>query len=170
MHNRLRSIRHLLFSALALFFAPAFLASVQTMAQPLSQSLGNDLPNLVLTKLDGTRLATKDIKGQTLLIYFFPDCDHCQRETAQIRKHLKSFQKYALYFITSAPMPQISQFAQTYQLVGQPNIHFAQTSAGDIYRQVGAIPTPSVYIYSGDGHLKKSLKGETPIETILQAI
>jgi peroxiredoxin len=146
-----------------------YLMPVMAFAQPTAPPATTKLPDLQITKTDGTQLATKDIKGPAILIYFFPDCDHCQREATEISKHLKAFQKYAVYFISSAELNKISEFAKTYKLAGQSNIHFARASSGDIYRQVGGIPTPSLYVYSG-GQLKNTFKGETPIDKILKGI
>lgn len=129
-----------------------------------------DLPNMQLAKTDGSSETAKNIEGKAMLVLFQPDCDHCQREAVQIREHLEAFQGYTLYFISDAPPAQLAQFAQEYKLINQPNIHFAQTSVESILQHFGPIDTPSVFIYSDKGMLKKSFIGETPIEQILQHI
>lgn len=145
-------------------------AAPQPVTQTAPAVRHTDLPNMQLAKTDGSRETAKNIQGKAMLVLFQPDCDHCQREAVQIREHLEAFQGYTLYFISDAPPAQLAQFAQEYKLGNQPNIHFAQTSIESILQHFGPIDTPSVFIYSDKGMLKKSFIGETPIEQILQHI
>ncbi|PSR57083.1 hypothetical protein AHMF7605_28185 [Adhaeribacter arboris] len=126
----------------------------------------NDLPNLPLTKPDQTKFNAKDLKGKTVLIFFEPDCEHCQREANEMQKHLPAFAKYSVYFFSPAPFDQMQQFFMKYNLSG-PNISYAQTPFNIILQELGAIPAPSVYIYSEQGKLIKAFKGETPMANIL---
>ncbi|GAA4432715.1 hypothetical protein GCM10023188_21390 [Pontibacter saemangeumensis] len=130
----------------------------------------SDLPMLPLTTLDGTKLMVNELEGSTVLVLFQPDCDHCQREAAQIREHIEAFQDYKIYFVSDAGIPQLSQFAETYKLADQRNVYFAQTSINEILNQVGPIEAPSLFVYSPEGRLVKSFIGETPIEEILKVL
>ncbi len=100
------------------------------------------------------------------MIFFEPDCDHCQREANEMQKHLDAFSKYTVYFFSPAPMDQMQQFFMKYNLSG-PNIFYAQTPFNVILQELGAIPAPSVYIYTEQGKLVKAFKGETPMEKIV---
>ncbi|RDC63161.1 peroxiredoxin family protein [Adhaeribacter pallidiroseus] len=136
---------------------------VQTSA-PLVAA--NDLPNLPLLKPDQTRISTKDLKGKTIIIFFEPDCEHCQREANEMQGHLPAFANYNVYFVSPAPMDQMQQFFMKYNLSG-PNISFAQTPNSSLLQEFGPIPAPSVFIYSEKGKLVKAFKGETPMANIL---
>lgn len=50
----------------------------------------NDLPMMKVTKTDGSRIDVNMLKGNTVLILFQTDCDHCQREAKEIREHVSS--------------------------------------------------------------------------------
>ena len=140
-------------------------------SQPTAPAVAaTDLPNLPLTKLDGTQLKADTLSGKTVLFFFQPDCDHCQRETVQIRENLSAFRDYKVYFITNYPQTDLTKFAQEYKLAFEPNFVFAQASIGDILNTVGPMESPSLFIYSETGKLIKSFKGETPIEQILPAL
>lgn len=134
---------------------------------PVAENTPNDLPWLPVTKLDGSRLMVKDLKGKTILVLFQPDCDHCQREAKQIQEHIEMFKDYEMYFVSDAALPQLSQFAREYKLAGVPNVHFANTTIKDVINTLGPLQSPSVFIYSADSRLVKSFIGETPIENIL---
>ena len=129
-----------------------------------------DLPNLPLTKTDGTQLMANSLEGKTILFFFQPDCDHCQRETVQIRENLDAFRDYKVYFITNAGMPELTKFAQEYKIAFEPNFSFAQATIENILNTVGPMASPSLFIYSDKGQLVKAFKGETPIEQILPAL
>ncbi|WP_162051792.1 TlpA family protein disulfide reductase [Pontibacter pamirensis] len=130
----------------------------------------NDLPMMSLTRLDGSSLMAKDLEGKTVLVLFRPDCDHCQRETVQIRENLEAFEDYTIYFVSDAGLPQLSQFAREYDLADKNNIYFAQASVNDIIHTLGPVEAPSVFIYSEEGRLVGSFIGETPIEEIISAL
>lgn len=148
-------------------------ATVDTIAESTTKSeaaASNDLPRLPLTTLDSTRLMANDLEGSTVLVLFQPDCDHCQREATQIREHIAAFGGYKIYFVSDAGLPQLSQFAEAYNLADQSNVYFAQTTINDILSQVGPIEAPSLFVYSEEGRLVKSFIGETPIEEILKVL
>jgi len=130
-------------------------------------STSNDLPWLPLTQLDSTRFIAHSLEGKNILVFFQPDCDHCQRETKQIREHIEAFKGYNIYFVSDATMPQLSQFAVDYDLAASSNVHFTHATPNDIYNAVGGIQVPAVFVFSDKGRLVKSFIGETPIEQIL---
>ena len=130
----------------------------------------NQRPNINITHINGSQLNVRDIKGKAVLVFFQPDCDHCQREAEQIQQNLHAFKDYQLYFISDAALPQIAAFAQKYKLAGNPSIHFSQTTISDIMRTIGSVQLPSVYVYSSEGKLIKSFNGETPVAWILSVL
>lgn len=143
---------------------------VQEEKPSLPATLQNDLPHMTLDKADGSRIEARNLQEKAVLIFFLPDCDHCQREAVQIRDNITSFKDYTLYFISSVPGAQLNQFANEYKLAGYTNVYFATTSMESIFKNYGPIPTPSLYIYEKGGRMVKSFKGETPIDNILASI
>jgi peroxiredoxin len=129
----------------------------------------NDLPNMLITTLDNAQVNLQSIKGNTILILFQPDCDHCQREAEEIREYIDSFKDYNLYFISADQMPAIEKFAKDYGLLGHANIYFGTTTVDNVLNNFGSIPAPSVYIYANQ-QLQQKFNGEVAIEKILQAI
>jgi thiol-disulfide isomerase/thioredoxin len=83
------------------------------------------LPPFYLLMLDSTtRFNTNDIpKGKpSVLIFFSPDCDHCQRETESILKNMDSLRNVNLFFITVDPFDRMKLFNEVYKLSRYPNI------------------------------------------------
>lgn len=127
----------------------------------------NDLPQMMLTLKEGSPISAKTLEGKSILIFFQPDCDHCQREAKEISEHIDAFKGYQVYFTSTAALDAMNQFAKDYQLAEKPNIFFAQTTLDEILSSVGPISAPSMFIYS-DQKLIKHLDGETPIAEILK--
>jgi len=129
----------------------------------------NEYPDLVLKLTDGQDISAKQLTGNNVFILFFPDCDHCQEEAVSIEQRLEDFKNYTLYFISSAPMVQITSFAKTFQLHNKDNVKFAWTTTEGVLNHYGAVSTPSIYIYS-NGELKGSFNGQTDVGNIIKAL
>jgi peroxiredoxin len=129
----------------------------------------NELPQMTVTTSDQSSVNLRNVKGKTMLILFQPDCDHCQREAEEIRKHLTEFREYELYFISADEMAAIEEFGKTYDLLGHSNVKFAATTVESVLGNFGPISAPSVYIYR-DQTLVKKFNGEVGIDSILQAL
>ncbi len=127
----------------------------------------NEYPYLRLIMTDGSVRTARELPTKSVLLIYFPDCDHCQREAKEISSHAAAFESYQVYFISTAPFTDIERFAKDYKLTGYANIHFVRTEMPDVVNNFGAIPTPSVYVYSSEKKLIKAFKGETKIEEII---
>lgn len=127
----------------------------------------NDLPQMMLTLNGRSPISAKTLEGKSILIFFQPDCDHCQREAKEISDHIDAFETYKVYFISTAQLDAMNQFAKDFKLEGKPNIFIAQTTLDEILSSVGPISAPSMFIYK-DQKLVKHLDGETPISEILK--
>jgi peroxiredoxin len=123
-----------------------------------------------LRRGDGTQFTARSLSGKVMLVFFLPDCDHCQREARQISNNLNAFKDYSLYFVSTAPLPEQERFGREYNLAGQPNVSFAQASSEDLYKHFGLFPTPTVYLYREGGRLVKIFRDETPVEQIIAAL
>lgn len=130
----------------------------------------NEYPYMNLESLDGKVQSARDLPGRSILIFFNPDCDHCQREAGAVRDNIFSFASFQLYFISSDSLKNIEKFAKEYGLADFENVHFARTEVEEVIRNFGPIPAPSMYLYSGKKKLFREFKSETPIDQILGAL
>lgn len=128
----------------------------------------NELPAVRLLVENQRVISARDLTGNTILIFFRPECDHCQREAAAISDHLDAFSEYQLYFVGTDGHDASLKFAHDYSLTGRPNVHFVQTDVNEILDNLGPIQTPSMYIYSKDRKLVRHLDGEASIDEILR--
>ncbi len=154
--------------AFVLFLSLLMSCSTKPKEQVEENPPANDLPYLSTTLLNGQSIDLRNVPGKAILIIFFPDCDHCQREATAIRERIEAFKKYNLYFLSSNESSEIEKFAVDYKLNDQPNVNFGKVEAAHIIQTFGAIPTPSVYIFSSEKKLVKQFNGETNIEEIIK--
>jgi peroxiredoxin len=130
----------------------------------------NDRPSMFVKLANGNRFNLHDLEEKSVLVLFHPDCDHCQHEAEQIEKNLTAFDGYQLYFVSADNMDLIAKFAADYKLINHPSIHFAQADPNDIYNHFGGIKTPSIYVYTKGGTLKKSFSGQTEVQEIINVL
>lgn len=125
----------------------------------------NDQPVLTMVKTDGTEVFLRGLTGKLILIFFNPDCDHCQNEAKAIAESKKLFEDYQLYFISSDSVHNVVRFANDYQLI-EPNMHLGTATPPDVYRAMGPIDAvPAIYIYN-DRKKVKEFKGEVKLEEL----
>jgi thiol-disulfide isomerase/thioredoxin len=114
---------------------------------------------------DSSKVFLKDLTGKVFLIFFNPDCDHCQREAELLAKNKNVLDGYEVYFVTPDQMPAIVKFANDYKLV-EPNIHFGQAKIPEVISAVGPInQVPTFFIYK-DQKLVARNEGELTLEKI----
>lgn len=128
-------------------------------------STRNEMPPLVATEVDDTKVSFKDLKGKVLLVFFNPDCDHCQRNAKMMSQNKDVFSSYQVYFVTPDQMPVVAKFAVDYDLLDS-NFHFARSEPADIFNSVGAITSLPTFFVFNDQILVGRKEGETTIENL----
>jgi hypothetical protein len=162
----MKKLRMLLFACLLLASACA----PKQEERKIAATAVNQLIDLTITTPAQEQISLRELDGKNIFVFFSADCDHCQREAAEIHDHLEAFSNYSLYFISADSSDDQQRFAKDYKLAGQKNIFFGRTEPIFIYQTVGSIPTPSVYIYNEERRLVKKFNGETPIAEIIRAL
>ena len=61
-------------------------------------------------------------KKPTLILYFSPDCGHCQIETEEVLSRMKELKNLQIVMITSRPFADMANFAEHYKLNRFPSI------------------------------------------------
>ena len=134
---------------------------------PEIESTVNELPALSVLKTDGSAMSLRDTKGKVVLIFFNPDCDHCQREANQISSQKEIFRNHTVYFISTDSMQNIDKFAHEYNLI-EKNFYFGQVIGEQAFKAMGPMPSvPVIFIYDNQ-RLVKKLEGEVALEEIMK--
>lgn len=107
---------------------------------------------------------------QTIIILFSPDCEHCQYEAKEIRKHIKEFGDTKILMISSDDSLSIKKFANYYQLNALANVQFLYLPKEKIFETFASASVPRILIYNREGNLVKDFKGEIKIEKLLKYV
>jgi thiol-disulfide isomerase/thioredoxin len=105
-----------------------------------------------------------------LLLFFRPDCPHCQRETRLLLDHMDSLKNVRIYFLATAPFKDIRDFYFSYHLDKQKNLTVGRDQEHSFYQAFRPASVPYTAIYDANKKLVKIFNEEAGIENILKAI
>jgi hypothetical protein len=91
----------------------------------------------------------------TFIIYFSPDCGHCQHEATEIVKHMDSLKNAFFVFVAYKPLEDIQGFASYYKLDQFPNIRYGRDPQYFVPSFYRVTRTPFVVMYNKHGLLEK---------------
>ena len=94
-------------------------------------------------------------KKPVLILYFSPDCGHCQLETENLLSKEDSLQNLQIVMVTSRPFEDMSHFAAHYKIYKFPNIKIGTDNAYHITRFYKIEFTPFSALYDKKGKLVK---------------
>ncbi len=97
--------------------------------------------------------ANLNTKQPTWIIYFSPDCGHCQMETEEILKNINKLRKMQIVLITSRPFDDMKHFARYYSLNKFSNIKVGTDPSRFITNFYKVEMTPFSAVYDKKGNL-----------------
>jgi len=131
--------------------------------------LPTELPDLVVNLGDKSTVYLRDLSGDIVLIFFNPECDHCQEQARQIAANKELFAKWQVYFITSVDVGVAEQFAANYRLT-EANYKFGHSGVNEVFSSVGALnEVPTIIVYRGNRFVRK-FEGLTSIELLKEVL
>jgi thioredoxin-related protein len=133
----------------------------------------NRLPSFNLLLIDSTTIfnSSQIPEGRPfVLMYFSPDCEHCQEETASILKNIASFKKTKFFFITNDSFDRLKVYNQYYKIKNYPNVILGRDFHYDFFRHFKPRATPYILIYDKAKRLRTVFSGKPEIKTLLENI
>lgn len=131
------------------------------------------LPSFELRAIDSTLiLFNKSMcpDSSLVLIYFEPDCEHCQREAKSITGNIHRLGKTRLYWITNSAESDVNTFFRLFHLSGFSNCVVGLDNKYSFYRAYLPESVPYIAIYNSKKKLVKLYRGEVGIESIINAV
>jgi thiol-disulfide isomerase/thioredoxin len=109
-------------------------------------------------------------KNKPVIIMFFnPDCDHCQRETKEIMAYKKELKDIQIVMISSLSFTLIRDFYKDYNIASMPNIAMGQDINYALRLKYRPTNFPGMYLYDASHKLVKVYAGNVSIPTLLDA-
>jgi thiol-disulfide isomerase/thioredoxin len=131
------------------------------------------VPSFKILKLDSTSYFYKyQLKKQTatIVVYFSPDCDHCQHEAIQMVDSAKLLRNAQIVFISTAPLYQIKNFAEKYKLTKLKNTTVGRDERKFISHFFKSQYVPFVALYNKDGNLIQGFDGGTSVAQMVKLL
>lgn len=106
----------------------------------------------------------------TIIVYFNPDCDHCQHDAQKIVDTIKAFNNAQFVFVSYAAFGEIKKFATTYKLNEQKNIKVGRDEKYFIPVFFKVRFTPFVAVYDALGNLVRVFEGGTTMKKLVELV
>lgn len=139
----------------------------------LSAQVDAPLPEFQFKKADETLLTKESLTPfkPVVVVYFDPDCDHCQKQATWISERQKRDQAFSninLVFVSWSTSENNTKFRQTYFPDMGDNLHFGIDHDYQIDTWFGYSEVPSVFVYGRDWKLNKKFTKEVSADEILE--
>ena len=132
-----------------------------------------ELPPIKLQMTDGSVFEKSAIKHDKplLIIYFSPDCEHCQKLTKELIKNMSAFRDIHILMISFVPYGSIKNFEEQYHLKAYPNIRIGTEGLAFTVKNYYRLQrTPFVGLYTRQGTLVKAYDNNPPFEELIRLV
>ncbi|HRB06283.1 MAG TPA: redoxin domain-containing protein [Niabella sp.] len=153
--------RPFLFSAL--LFGLFFCASLDSWAQ------SNKVPPFRMTQSNGKLFTATNLPlgKPIMIIYFSPDCDHCQVMMKDWFKKVNDFKKASVAMITFSPIDKVITFEKDFKVNQYPNIVVGTEGLSFFVRNYYQImDMPFAALYDKNGNLIASYQKNIPLNEL----
>jgi thiol-disulfide isomerase/thioredoxin len=148
-------------------FLIIFLITVSSPQKSSSQSL----PEFTVQLTNGKLFTKKDIshKEPFILIYFAPDCGHCQALIREVLKRINEFKKSQILLVSFESLQDVTRFEKDYGLKSHPSIKTGIEKQVFLFRYYYHLEnTPFTALYDKQGKYVISYKTQTPVDDLIK--
>ena len=111
------------------------------------------------------------VKGKsTIIIYFSPDCGHCQFEAKEMVKERDSLTNANFVWVSYHPMEDIVAFTEKYKLSKLANCVVGRDPKYFIPAFFRVEFTPFIAVYNAQGHFVKEFRDGAKVSELFEAI
>ena len=135
-----------------------------------------NIPPFKLLRTDSTWFTPANLKKHTpvMIIYFSPDCSHCQHLIYEMRPKMKQLRNVQIVMVTFTEfdrLKMIQNFRRDFDLAKYPNVTIGTEGHSYIvqrYYQVST--TPYIAIYDRNGKLVKGFSKAPSIDVLIATV
>lgn len=131
------------------------------------------IPPFKLYRSDKTIFNAVDLpKTKPLvLIYFDPDCEHCQKLMTELFKKIDKFKKTQIVMVTYKPVEELAPFEKKYGTKKYSNITVGTEGLSFRLRNYYELVTmPFTALYDKQGNLNYSYRKETSVDDLVSRL
>ena len=155
------------------FFAPSIFFCFAVILLSPSRMNSQTIPPFKMALSNNKIFNAIDLpKGKPLvLIYFDPDCDHCQKLMTELFKKIKSFKKAEMVLITFKPVTEVAAFEKKYTTSKYANMRVG--TEGTLFYLINyykLVKMPFTALYDRKGNYNYSYRDETPVDDLIKRL
>jgi len=157
---------------LSISFAASILFCLATML--FSSGVNSQtIPSFKITLSNNKIFNSADLpKDKPLvLIYFDPDCDHCQKLMTELFKKINSFKKVQMVLVTFKPVTEVAAFEKKYSTRKYANMKVGTEGTLFYLRNYyKLIKMPFTALYDKKGNYNYSYRDETRVNDLIDRL
>lgn len=149
------------------YFFLGLLCMLFTCSSTFGQS--GKIPPFRITQSNGKLFKAEELPmaKPIIIIYFSPDCDHCDNLMKELLKQMADFNKASIAMITYLPLESVTKFVKKYNLKKYANIYVGTEGNNFFVRNYYNIrEMPFAALYTKNGDLIKSYSREVPLKDL----
>lgn len=134
---------------------------------------GSAIAPFVITLSNGQVFKAANVKKNVpvMLVYFAPDCDHCQHFSKDLLLNASLIKGKQVIMVTYFKLEDLVQFDKEYKLSANPNIRIGTEGTKFIVRKYYNIQQfPYIVMYNSNGLEATRFTTDVPFETIKTAL
>lgn len=138
-----------------------------------SKANSQSIPSFKLTLSNNKTFNASDLpKGKPLvLIYFDPDCDHCQKLMDELFKRIHSFKKTEMVLVTFKPISEVIAFEKKYGTRKYANMKVGTEGTLFYLRNYYKLmKMPFIVLYDKKGNYSHSYRDQTPLDDLIDRL
>jgi protein-disulfide isomerase len=148
-----------------------FLSLVITVGCTRAQNVASiqNIPNYRILDADSVYRTPANLKKNqpVMIVYFSPDCSHCQHLMNEIKGQMKNFSKMQIVMVSAVDYRMIKGFYKDFGIAAYPNITVG--TEGNTYKVLqyyNVKTTPYIAIYNRQHKLLKAYEKAPKIEEL----
>jgi thiol-disulfide isomerase/thioredoxin len=121
-----------------------------------------NVPPFKILRQDSTWFSAKDLKKNkpVMIIYFAPDCSHCQHLMYDLKPHMKELKNVQIVMVTfteASMLKLLQDFYKTFDLKKYPNVTIGTEGHSYVVQRYYQVRmTPYIAIYDRKGKIVKA--------------
>ncbi|HEY8659318.1 MAG TPA: redoxin domain-containing protein [Hanamia sp.] len=134
-------------------------------------AVAQSMPDFRMQLTNGKIFSAKDLPKDkpVIIIYFAPDCEHCQALMNEILTKIQNFKKAQVVMVTFKPVNEVIDFEKHYQTAKYPNIKVGIEIPIFFFKNFYNLQnTPFTALFSKQGKLIISYQKETPVDDLIK--
>jgi thiol-disulfide isomerase/thioredoxin len=129
------------------------------------------IPPFTLVQTDSTQLTKQDLPKhkQTLVMFFSPDCNHCQHQTEDMLADIDKLKNIEIVMATYQPFEEMVAFYKKYALNKYSNIKLGRDDKYFLPPFFRMQSLPYLALYDKKGKLVTTFEGNVKVDKLVKA-